>query len=121
SPGRGLRGAKLASLRRNNAALEANWALSATVARESSGEWRIGTGYMPSSPGAQPRRVFHLNDAAADPAEIAELLPLLWLTPAMDRSCVQGGQSPRPFPGRPGFHCVPRHALRSARCAPPSA
>jgi len=115
SPGRGLRGAKLASLRRNHAAMEANWALSATVARESSGEWRIGTGYMPSSPGAQPRRVFHLNDAPADSAEIAELLPLLWLTPAMDRLFLEGAQLRRRFLDRLVFALVPSHARRSAR------
>ena len=115
SPGRGLRGAKLASVRRNDAAPEANWALSATVAREFSGEWRIGTGYIPSSPGAQPRRVFHLNDVPADPAEIAELLPLLWLTPAMDRLFVEGAQLRRRFLDRLVFALVPSHARRSSR------
>jgi DNA replication and repair protein RecF len=115
SPGRGLRGAKLASVRRNNAAPEANWALSATIAREFSGEWHVGTGYIPANPGAQPRRIFHLNDAPADPAEIADLVPVLWLTPAMDRLFVEGAQLRRRFLDRLVFALVPSHARRSAR------
>lgn len=115
SPGRGLRGAKLASIRRNSAAAEANWALSATIARGLGGEWRIGTGYMPAAPGGQPRRVFHLNDAPADPAEIAELVPLLWLTPAMDRLFLEGAQLRRRFLDRLVFALIPGHARTSAR------
>src|SRR5205085_12080519 len=90
SPGRGLRGARLASLRRNSAEADANWAISATITRQfAGGEWRIGTAYMPVAPGAQPRRMFHLNDAPADPAEVADLIPLLWLPPALARPLLE--------------------------------
>src|SRR3984893_1787597 len=75
SPGRGLRGAKLAAIARKRPQGEstANWAISATLSRAPHGDWQIGTGYMPPVPGAQARRVFHLNGAPADAAEIAEL------------------------------------------------
>jgi DNA replication and repair protein RecF len=117
SPGRGLRGAKLAAIARKSPHGEstANWAISATLSRAPHGDWRIGTGYMPPVPGAPARRVFHLNGAPADAAEIAELVPLLWLTPAMDRLFLEGAPLRRRFLDRLVFALVPGHARRSAR------
>ena len=113
SPGRGLRGARMAAIQhRNGNADTANWAVSATLHRGDDGEWRIGTGYLPSPAGGPPRRVFHLNEAPADTAEIAGVLPLLWLTPAMDRLFLEGAQLRRRFLDRLVFALVPGHARR---------
>ena len=108
SPGRGLRGAKLAAIPRKSANGEpaANWTVSATVSRSTEGEWEIGTGCVANVSG-QPRRVFHLNGAPADAAEVAELIPILWLTPAMDRLFLEGAQMRRRFLDRLVFALVP--------------
>lgn len=117
SPGRGLRGARLVSMLRKIELCSAaeSWAVSATLRRAPEDEWQIGAGYMPAAPGAQPRRVFHLNGAPADAAELAELVPVLWLTPAMDRLFLEGAQLRRRFLDRLVFALVPSHARKSAR------
>src|SRR5215831_20023320 len=62
SPGRGLRGAKLAAIQRKAPAEASSdgslqlWAVSATVARPD-GAWEIGTGLLPANGSSQPRRV----------------------------------------------------------------
>ncbi len=116
SPGRGLRGAKLAAIPRKSASGEqsADWSVAATVSRSAEGEWQIGTGCVANASG-QPRRVFHLNGAPADAAEVAELVPILWLTPAMDRLFLEGAQMRRRFLDRLVFALVPSHARKSAR------
>jgi DNA replication and repair protein RecF len=117
SPGRGLRGARLPAMLRKNVDGQSaeSWAVSATLTRVPEGEWQIGAGYMSSTPGMQPRRVFHLNGVPAEAAEIAELVPVLWLTPAMDRLFLEGAQLRRRFLDRLVFALVPAHARKSAR------
>jgi DNA replication and repair protein RecF len=73
SPGRGLRGAKLAAIQRKSPAEASNgfpplWAVAATLAR-SDDAWEIGTGLLPANGTAQPRRVLHLNEAPAESAD----------------------------------------------------
>jgi len=116
SPGRGLRGARLAAIPRKTANGEqaANWTVSATVSRSTEGEWQIGAGCIANGSG-QPRRVFHLNGAPADAGEVAELVPILWLTPAMDRLFLEGAQMRRRFLDRLVFALVASHARKSAR------
>src|SRR5260370_287889 len=68
SPGRGLRGAKLATIQRKGPSdtsaarpdvlAQSLWAVSATIAR-SDGAWEIGTGLLPSHSNAPPRRALH--------------------------------------------------------------
>ena len=122
SPGRGLRGAKLAALQRKapaeragseHAFADALWAVSAIVARQD-GSWDIGTGLIPSD-GATARRTLHLNQAPADSADIAELLPMLWLTPAMDRLFLEGASDRRRFLDRLVFAQDSAHARRVSR------
>ncbi len=117
SPGRGLRGAKLASVTRKHSQGESAeaWTVSAVLARPPHGEWEIGTGYLAPAPGANQRRVFHLNGAPGDAGELAELVPVLWLTPAMDRLFLEGAQLRRRFLDRLVFALVPAHARKSAR------
>ena len=120
SPGRGLRGAKLTAIQRKQPA-EANsdgflqlWAVSATLTR-SDGAWEIGTGLLPANGAAPPRRVLHLNGAPAESADVAELLPILWLTPAMDRLFLEGASERRRFLDRLVFALDPAHAKRVTR------
>jgi len=86
SPGRGLRGAKLAEHTRRgpSVASDALWTVAAQVARD--GEtYEVGTG-LKLGPNGGERRQVRLNGAPAqNSADLAELIQILWLTPAMDR------------------------------------
>src|SRR4029077_2930504 len=90
------------------------WAVSATVTRSGSA-WEVGTGLLPANGTAPPRRVLHLNGASAESAEFAELLPMLWLTPVMDRLFLEGASERRRFLDRLVFALDPAHAKRAAR------
>jgi DNA replication and repair protein RecF len=124
SPGRGLRAAKLPALQRK-APLEANaqradafsdslWAVAAKIARPD-GVWDIGTGLVAPASAGIPRRALHLNGAPAQAADLAELLPILWLTPAMDRLFLDGAGERRRFLDRLVFALDSGHARRAAR------
>jgi DNA replication and repair protein RecF len=98
SPGRGLRGAKLSEHTRMGprASDDALWAVAATVAR---GEetFEIGTG-LTLGPGGGERRQVRLNGAAAQSsADLAEIVQILWLTPAMDRLFIESASGRRRF------------------------
>jgi DNA replication and repair protein RecF len=95
SPGRGLRGAKLAEHTRKGPASseEALWAVAATVARGGT-EYEIGTGLTQASASRQVR----LNGAPAQSsAELGEIVQLIWLTPAMDRLFIESAGGRRRF------------------------
>jgi DNA replication and repair protein RecF len=122
SPGRGLRGAKLAALQRKapaeragseRAFADALWAISASLLRGGD-SWEIGTGLVPSE-GPTARRTLHLNQAPADSADVAELVPMLWLTPAMDRLFLEGASDRRRFLDRLVFALDSGHARRMTR------
>ena len=123
SPGRGLRGAKLGALQRkvplstaperDGPLAQSPWTVAATIARPD-GEWEIGTGLSSASNGTQ-RRALYLNGAPAQAADLAELLPVLWLTPAMDRLFLEGASERRRFLDRLVFGLDAGHARRAAR------
>ncbi len=123
SPGRGLRGAKIASLQRKvpvpasaereGPLAQSPWTVAATIARPD-GEWEIGTGLATTSNGTQ-RRALYLNGVAAQATDLAELLPVLWLTPAMDRLFLEGASERRRFLDRLVFGLDAGHARRAAR------
>jgi DNA replication and repair protein RecF len=100
SPGRGLRGAKLAehtrkgpSLMGNGASEETLWAVAATVARGQT-DHEIGTGLTSASASRQVR----LNGAAAQSsADLGDIVQLIWLTPAMDRLFIESAGGRRRF------------------------
>ena len=125
SPGKGLRGAMLSQIRRKAPAdapklheevfADGLWAVSAVVARNPGGAWDIGTGLLPSAANMPVRRTIHLNGAAAESADLAALLPMLWLTPAMDRLFLEGASERRRFLDRLVFALDPPHAKRAAR------
>lgn len=116
SPGRGLRGAKLSEIQRKapEQVGDALWAVAATLSRPD-GQWEIGTGLAPTAPEAREKRLIHLNGAAADSADIAELLPMLWLTPVMDRLFLEGASGRRKFLDRLVFGLHSGHARIVAR------
>jgi DNA replication and repair protein RecF len=95
SPGRGLRGAKLAEHTRKGpvASQETLWAVAATVARGET-EYDIGTGLTEASASRQVR----LNGAAAQSsADLGDIVQLIWLTPAMDRLFIESAGGRRRF------------------------
>ena len=105
SPGRGLRGAKLAEHTRKGpvATPETLWAVAATVARGET-EHEIGTGLtqaLASRPGGDSRhgkREVRLNGSpAASSADLGEIVQLIWLTPAMDRLFTESAGGRRRF------------------------
>ena len=125
SPGRGLRGAKLDDIQRraphDTAPRGADdpfgsslWAVAATIVREG-GSWEIGAGLSPLSVGTSSRRTMHLNGAPAQTADLAELAPMLWLTPAQDRLFVEGAGERRRFLDRLVFTLDAGHARRVSR------
>ena len=123
SPGRGLRGAKLVALQRKvplattqereGPLAQSPWTIAATITRPD-GEWEIGTGLASATNGTQ-RRALYLNGAPAQSADLAELLPVLWLTPAMDRLFLEGASERRRFLDRLVFGLDTGHARRAAR------
>jgi len=105
SPGRGLRGAKLAEHVRKGPAqpCEALWAVAATVRRGET-EYEIGTGLTEQSssrPGGGSRfdkRQVRLNGVEAKgSAELGEVVQMVWLTPAMDRLFIESASGRRRF------------------------
>jgi DNA replication and repair protein RecF len=122
SPGRGLRGAKLNDIQRKapretgtgDDPLEGGlWAVAATLMRDGE-EFEMGTGLAPSA-GPVPRRTLHLNGAPAQTADVADLAPMLWLTPVQDRLFLEGSSERRRFLDRLVFGFDAAHARRSTR------
>ena len=94
SPGRGLRGAKLAEhTRKGPVGDDTLWAVAATVARGGT-EHEIGTGMVGGSASRQVR----LNGAPAQSsADLGDIVQLIWLTPAMDRLFIESAGGRRRF------------------------
>ena len=67
------------------------------------------------------RRTMRLNGAQAASADLAELLPMLWLTPAMDRLFLEDASGRRRFLDRLVFGLDTGHARRAARYEAPGA
>jgi DNA replication and repair protein RecF len=123
SPGRGLRGAKLAEHARKGPVTgeETLWAVAATVKRgEESHE--ICTGMMlasaarPDGESRQGKREVRLNGApAASSADLGDIVQLIWLTPAMDRLFIESASGRRRFMDRLVLGFDPAHARASTR------
>ncbi len=105
SPGRGLRGAKLAEHVRRGPVQpsEALWAVAATV-RRGDADYEIGTGLTEQSAsrpggGSRPdKRIVRLNGVdAKNSSELGEIVQMVWLTPAMDRLFIESASGRRRF------------------------
>jgi DNA replication and repair protein RecF len=117
SPGRGIRGAGLSEHTRKApqpAQPDVLWAVHATLA--CGGEtYDIGTGLAAASQGSEKRQV-HLNGAPArSSADLAEIIRMVWLTPAMDRLFSDSASGRRRFLDRLVLGFDPAHARRSLR------
>ncbi len=109
TPGRGLRGARLADLGRRDAPEGAPWGV-AVEAEGQGGPVSIGAG---SGPAGSTRRALRIDGAAArGQAALAEVVSALWLTPAMDRLFVDGASSRRRFFDRLVYGFDASHATR---------
>ena len=120
SPGRGLRGSKLGEHVRKGpqaAHSAALWTVAATVARGHE-SYEIGTALAQGSEGSE-RRVVHLNGAPVqNSTDLAEIVQMTWLTPAMDRVFTDSAGGRRRFLDRLvlGFDAAHgRNALRYER------
>ncbi|RME66234.1 MAG: DNA replication/repair protein RecF [Alphaproteobacteria bacterium] len=93
APGRGLRRATLAELRRIPPG-DAPWAVAARLATPA-GVLELGTGLDPDG---GERRLVRINGApASGPAALAEHVAIAWMTPAMDRLFADGASARRRF------------------------
>src|SRR4051794_17133113 len=133
APGRGLRRARLSELDREGAG---PWRLEARVdgplgltdlasAPAEDGERRVGEGraaapWAPPARGGAPaedgeRRVVECRGAPLrSQNELADMLSLVWLTPAMDRLFLEGASGRRRFLDRLVLAIDPRHAARAS-------
>ena len=113
SPGRGLRGAKLAEHTRKGPVADEQtlWAVAATVARGDT-DYDIGTGLTQASASRQVR----LNGVAAQSsADLGDIVQLIWLTPAMDRLFIESAGGRRRFLDRLVLGFDPGHARAATR------
>jgi DNA replication and repair protein RecF len=116
SPGRGLRGAQLGEHTRKapqTASSDVLWAVTATIQRGIE-TYEIGTGLVPGP--SSERRAVHLNGAPAqNSADLAEIVQMAWLTPAMDRLFSDSASARRRFLDRLVLGFEPAHARCSLR------
>lgn len=109
-PGRGLRGARNADLKRHGA--PDGWAVAGRFAT-ADGDADIGTGTRPDGP--PERRVFRLDGGVPrSQAEIAARIAAVWLTPQMDRLFSEGPSGRRRFLDRLVWALEPGHAREMA-------
>ncbi|TDI62208.1 MAG: DNA replication/repair protein RecF [Alphaproteobacteria bacterium] len=123
SPGRGLRGAKLADIGRRTGDIVGAWSVAATLETQS-GSVKLGTGIEPrsasddddSTEGGNDRRVVRIDgETAKGPAALADFMRLIWLTPQMDRLFVEGASSRRRFLDRLVLGFDPDHGKRVSK------
>ncbi|MFD1626496.1 DNA replication/repair protein RecF [Azospirillum griseum] len=119
TPGRGLRGARLAEVERIGAPAGSGWAVAATLDTPG-GPVEIGTGREPPPPNPRPsdrdRRVVHIDGRPAkSQTALADHVSALWLTPAMDRLFVESSSGRRRFLDRLVFGFDAGHAGRLSR------
>ena len=109
SPGRGLRRTKVSDIaRRHESGQAPAWGLNVTLPDET----RISIGQIPEHPG---RRILRLDGNQATGTQLAELLNLMWLTPAQDRLFTGPAGDRRKFLDRFAMAHRAGHGLTSSR------
>ncbi len=115
APGKGLRGSAVAELGRRapGEPFGRAWSIAAVV-EGPDGEQRVGTGVegAPGSP-PSPRRIVRIEGGTVAPGRLAEVVRLVWLTPAQDRLFLEGGTERRRFLDRLVFAAEPAHATHA--------
>lgn len=114
APGRGLRGAELSELVRTDASGQRapGWGLSADLA-DSDLTRRIAVALEFDADG-RSKRTARLDGAPATPADIAELVRVIWLTPSMDRVFAGPAGDRRKFFDRQVLAHFPSHGTAAA-------
>ncbi|HOO81494.1 MAG TPA: DNA replication/repair protein RecF [Alphaproteobacteria bacterium] len=113
SPGRGLRGAKMAEIQSQDTPKGAGtpWAVAAQVQTEY-GLVQVGTGLEPSG----DKRLIRVNgENVRGQAALAEYVACVWLTPQMDRLFIDSASHRRRFLDRLVFGFDPGHSGRVSR------
>jgi len=106
-PGRGLRAAALPDMSRHDGG--AGWTVSATL----DDDQKIGVGL--DSNGTGHKRVIRLDGAPATATDLADLIRIVWLTPAMDSVFRGGASERRRFFDRQVMAHIPSHGSVSSR------
>lgn len=105
APGRGLRGARMSEVAMRGAS---SWAVSGRF-EDAAGPFEVGTGTLDGAAGE--RRAFRLDgEKLPTQAELAERLPVVWLTPQQDRLFSEPASARRRFLDRLVLAYEPRHA-----------
>jgi DNA replication and repair protein RecF len=107
SPGRGLRGATAAEMARQPGTL--GWRLRASLSTARGVLDIVLTGEP------EGRRRVEIDGKAATQARLGQLVPVLWLTPAMDRLWLDGAEGRRRFIDRAALSFEPSHAEAALR------
>ncbi|MEO1687166.1 MAG: DNA replication/repair protein RecF [Pseudomonadota bacterium] len=105
SPGRGLRRAEAEALARRPEGL--GWRVSARLAAPD-GAHEVETGV--EQPAQSLSRAVRIDGKAAPQTRLGALIPMLWLTPAMDRLWIEGAGERRRFLDRLTLAFDARHA-----------
>ena len=113
APGRGLRRSRVEDVLRQGAsgAQGGAWGVAADV-QTRDGAVRVGVGQNPDAPA---RRLVRIDGANATGTQLAELLTVLWLTPAQDRLFTGPAGDRRRFLDRFALAHTPSHGRTTAR------
>lgn len=110
SPGRGLRGARIADMQCRVYTTQP-WSIHAKIETQY-GEMGIGTGRDPD----RDKRIIRINgETAGGQNVLADYLSCVWLAPQMDRLFIEGPAARRRFLDRLIFSFDPAHAGRVTR------
>lgn len=109
SPGRGLRGARVQEIQKNDAG--APWGVAGDL-ETGSGEVKLGTGLEAQT----EKRIIRINGVTAkSQTALADYLACIWLTPQMDRLFMDSSRERRSFLDRLVFAFDPGHSGRVRR------
>jgi DNA replication and repair protein RecF len=106
-PGRGLRAAALSEMTRHDA--PTGWTISATLDEDR----KLGVGLDTNGNGN--KRTIRLDGAPATATDLADLIRIVWLTPAMDSVFRGGASERRRFFDRQVMAHIPSHGSVSSR------
>ncbi len=114
TPGRGMRRAQLADFaRKDGGGVAADvWAVAGRLTIGGDDPVAIGVGQVPANPG---RRSVRIDGRAATGTQLAELLTVMWLTPAQDRLFTGPASDRRRFLDRFALAHAPGHGKASLR------
>lgn len=113
TPGRGMRRAQLPDLARKSPEDSVDvWAVAAKVQTGDDDPASVGVGQVPSNPG---RRSVRVDGRAATGTQLAQLLTVMWLTPAQDRLFTGPASERRRFLDRFALAHDPQHGKASLR------